>query len=156
MSKELLDVFAGLAMQSLMQHWLHLDESGLNRREYADAGLKGDFCSLASGAMACGWGSEFPTNTKPNQSCAEQLAGDAYFIALSMLKIRSEFHGSIDEGIYAQATKEAAGSQNPSRQHHDRGSVLGVHPVKPAADVSQVGSAQACAGSLSASESERQ
>ena len=156
MSKELLDVFAGLAMQSLMQHWLHLDESGLSRREYADAGLKGDFCSLASGAMACGWGSEFPTNTKPNQSCAEQLAGDAYFIALSMLKIRSEFHGSIDEGIYAQATKETEGSQNPSWRNHDRGSVLGVHPVQPAADVSQVASATTCDGDLAPTKPERQ
>ena len=153
MSKELLDVFAGLAMQSLMQHWLHLDESGLNRREYADAGLKGDFCSLASGAMACGWGSAFP-NTESNQSCAEQLAGDAYFIALSMLKTRSEFHGSIDKGIYAKTTKKSASTEDAGRVHDDGGSVLDVHSNQPAPDVLQVGSTQAHSGDVQATEPE--
>lgn len=40
----------------------------------------------------------------------------------------------------AEATEETACSTNASRQHDDRSAVLGVSPIKPPTDVSQVGS----------------
>ena len=104
--KELLDKFAGSAMQSLMQHWLRLDEFGCERNDYLN---KDEFCSLASSAMAMGWGSDHPHGGK-DVSYADELADLSYFIASKMLKQRSEYHKLIDEVNDAKATEKTASS----------------------------------------------
>lgn len=157
---EQLDRFAGLAMQSLMQHWVHLDENGGTRRD-AVSRRDDQFSSLASAAMFNGWGDDFP-NVTPHQSYAEYLASDAYYIALSMLKVREEFrktivegfHKSIAECFHAQTTKEATSTEDAGRVHDDGGSVLDVHSLQSSPDVSQVGSPQTHSGDVQATKPE--
>jgi hypothetical protein len=122
--KELLDKFAGLAMQSLMQHWLQLDGKGLTRDDFAS---KDEFWSLASSAMATGWSSCYPNARAKEYQIdhADQLANKSYFIASAMLKWRLEYiedmdfnelleNSSDEKSTDAQTTEETAGSENPS------------------------------------------
>lgn len=149
--KKLLDKFAGLAMQSLMQHWMRFDENGFER---ADSPNPKHFLSLAGRATSLGWG-EWHPDSKSVHSLASKLANEAYFIAESMIVQRrftlenlsdfdiSEFIENLDcKGDIgdAEATEETTCSTNTSWPYDDGGPVLGVHSVKPAADVSQVGS----------------
>lgn len=82
--KKLLDRFAGMAMQSLMQHWLVLDENGNDR---ASVNNSIDFDSLASCTILLGWGESYP-DKGVDHSFADELASTAYFIAEAMIKRR--------------------------------------------------------------------
>ena len=115
---ELLDKFAGLAMQSLMQHWLQLDSKGLTRDHFTS---KDEFWSLASSAMAAGWSDFYPGAENYSVDYADELASSSYCIATAMLKWRlvytedmdfNEFIETFDERKIrnAQTTEEAAGS----------------------------------------------
>jgi hypothetical protein len=145
----MLDKFAGAAMQSLMQHWLHLDEVGFTESEFlANGDTRSSFCSLASAATALGWGSDYPHSSK-GVTYADELADMSYFIASAMLKKRSEYHDFIDEVSDAKATEKAESAANQSGRGNDGSTVLGVPAVEPAAGESQVGSdQQACAECL--------
>ena len=87
--KALLDKFAGLAMQSLMQHWLRLDENGFEKTNFDD---KEAYMSLAGSAMCMGWGSHYPGGEEDEITYADELANSSYYIAAAMLKWRLEQH----------------------------------------------------------------
>jgi hypothetical protein len=87
--KALLDKFAGLAMQSLMQHWLRLDESGFEKTNFDD---KEGFISLAGEVMSMGWGSHYPGGEGNEITYADELANSSYYIAAAMLKWRLVQH----------------------------------------------------------------
>jgi hypothetical protein len=155
--KIMLDKFAGAAMQSLMQHWLHLDENGFTENEFLAKGdyRHGEFCSIAGGATVLGWGSDYPHSSE-GVTYADQLAELSYFIASKMLKKRSEYHDFIDEVSDAKATEKAESAANQSGRGNDGSTVLGVPAVEPAAGESQVGSdQQACAECLQETKPER-
>lgn len=127
------------AMQSLIQVYASLDENGYGALAYNDPA---NFQSMAGRAVENGW------RDPPGGSVADHIAMESFSIARAMQIERDDqdnlddedFEEETEEDGDAEATEETACSTNASRQHDDRSAVLGVSPIKPPADVSQVGS----------------